>query len=243
MIRFGRLRTDLSTMSLTIEKNNLFFIIKENNVDLLSSTPQASQFIFSSYLLNAETFLRQSLPESERGYQSTLYLKDKICKRSFSEADNQINIIEDSSINALCIPLDIAKKRFQNYNIKVYERFLSILEKELQSLPDQGLLGKLRSLISACDWHEVSIENLASQMNLSVSTLQRRLRDEKSTFHNIKHEERVADAKELLLLTQQPLETIADTLGYSNTSNFTKSFKTTEGCSPQEFRTLNKLKL
>ncbi|BFM17844.1 hypothetical protein R50073_40270 [Maricurvus nonylphenolicus] len=242
MIRFGRLRTDLSTLSLTIEEDKLFFTIKENNADLLSLTPEASQFIFSSYLLNAETFLRLSLPESDRGYPSTLYLKDKIVRESIAEADNRVTIIEGSSINALCIPLEIAEKRFSTYKAKVYQRFLSILEKELQSLPDQGFLGKLRSLITACDWHEVSIENLAAQLNLSVSTLQRRLRDEGTTFHDIKHQERVAAAKELLLLSQHSLETIADTLGYSNTSNFTKSFKTTEGCSPQEFRTLNKLK-
>lgn len=242
MIRFGRLRTDLSTLSLTIEEDRLFFTIKENEVELLSLTPEASQFIFASYLLNADTFLRQSLPEPDRQYHATLYLKDRIVKTSTPECENLVSIVEDSKVNALCIPLDTAKKRFTTYNPNVYERFLSILEKDLQSLPDQGFLGRLRSLINANEWPNVTIEHLATQLNVSVSTLQRRLRDEGTTFHEIKHQERMAAAKELLLLTQHSLETIADTLGYSNTSNFTKSFKTTEDCSPQEFRTQNKLK-
>lgn len=236
MVRFGLVRTDILSLSITSDDDNLYFFVTENNDELLSVQPQASQFIITSFLFNAEIFLRQSLPESTRGYKSCLYIKDKLLKKDIPDDDNLINIYDESNINALQIPLSIAKARFTTHNQKVYERFLSILEKELQSLPDQGFLGKIRVMIKTTPWEDVSIENIAFQLNQSVSTLQRRLRDEHLTFQEIKHQERILYAKDLLLFSKHTLETIAEQLGFSNTSNFSKSFKSSEGISPNDYR-------
>ena len=47
---------------------------------------------------------------------------------------------------------------------------------------------------------------------------------------------RIEAAQLLLLLNNDPLKTIANSLGFSDTSHFVKTFKKYKGMTPQEFR-------
>ena len=49
-------------------------------------------------------------------------------------------------------------------------------------------------------------------------------------------EERLRQARELVMLTETSLLNISDHLGYSNPANFSKAFKERFGCSPRELR-------
>lgn len=71
---------------------------------------------------------------------------------------------------------------------------------------------------------------------MSESTFQRRLKEEGVSFQTIKAEERINRAKELLLYSKDNLDSIAEQLAFSNSSNFSKSFKAAVGMSPRDFR-------
>lgn len=238
MKRFGKLRSDVFSISTTQDEKYLYFTTTIENPDLFPCDSPITQFVISSYLFNAEIFLRQTISNSSKQYDAKIYMQGQMHESDVPRVGNLVTIFDNSQLNTLCVPISAAQVPFQSANEKLCQRFLSLLEKEISSLPNQGLLNDVRSAIKKAEWQDVTIGNIANQLNLSVSTLQRRLKEENTTFSILKNNERVQSAKELLLLTSASLATIADQLGFSNTSNFTKSFKTIEGCSPNEYRKL-----
>lgn len=81
-----------------------------------------------------------------------------------------------------------------------------------------------------------SIELIAERLHMSSRTLKRRLQDAGTTYQKIKDDERCRKAMYLLESTGDNLEKIAEQLGYSDASNFTKAFKNWADLSPNEFR-------
>lgn len=87
----------------------------------------------------------------------------------------------------------------------------------------------------AADW---SLEKLALQLNMSVSTflrLTRRIYD--TTPSGIIHQIRLREAARLLAETDQPVFLIAEQAGYGSMSSFAAAFRTHFHCSPREYRT------
>ena len=84
---------------------------------------------------------------------------------------------------------------------------------------------------------DMSIVQLASHCHTSQRTLLRRFKQ--ATGFSPKQyliQLRIEKAKQLIDLKQGSIEVIAGQLGYSDTSNFIKSFKKTAGVTPAEFR-------
>ena len=81
-----------------------------------------------------------------------------------------------------------------------------------------------------------SIETVADELGMSVSTLNRRLRKEGSSFSGIVTDTRKSLARELLADGSQSLSEIAYHLGYSDQSAFTTAYRRWTGQSPGRFR-------
>lgn len=81
-----------------------------------------------------------------------------------------------------------------------------------------------------------TIEQIADQLNLSSRTLKRRLSEAGTSYQHLKDSERFRKAIALLETGRDSLEVIADTLGYSDASNFSKAFKNWSGVMPGEYR-------
>ena len=77
---------------------------------------------------------------------------------------------------------------------------------------------------------------VASDMNLSQRTLNRRLQAEKTSFRQLKSLALADWAKQYLRETDYSVEAIAEQLGYRDTANFRRAFRKIEGCSPIEYR-------
>lgn len=77
---------------------------------------------------------------------------------------------------------------------------------------------------------------LARQFHFSPRTLHRRLAAENTSFRALVDVHRQEQAQRLLRDGIQPIERIAELLGYADPSNFGRSCRRWFGCSPREFR-------
>ena len=83
-----------------------------------------------------------------------------------------------------------------------------------------------------------SIDSIAKNLNLSTSTLKRRLKDENTTFKTILNDTRKLLSESMVKDTALSLEDIAYLLGYSEYSPFFRAFKKWFSRTPSEYRKL-----
>ncbi|UAL43285.1 AraC family transcriptional regulator [Shewanella inventionis] len=95
---------------------------------------------------------------------------------------------------------------------------------------------KIENLVESAKYYDLSIEAAASQLNVSKSTLIRRLRQENTSFKQIIEELKKRYAIRLLTQTDQKIDVISIQLGYEDVSNFSRTFKRWFGCSPGAYR-------
>lgn len=82
----------------------------------------------------------------------------------------------------------------------------------------------------------ISIENVAADFGVTPRTLQRRLKDRGTSFIDLRAQERMATACRLLTGSALGISSIADQIGFSEVSAFTRAFRQHAGQSPRAFR-------
>ena len=80
------------------------------------------------------------------------------------------------------------------------------------------------------------IENTLRNYFMSESTLKRKLSQLDTNYNEIKNKTRLERAQLKLKQTDQSIEEIAEELGFSDASNFTKFFKKQAGLTPKQYR-------
>jgi AraC-like DNA-binding protein len=139
----------------------------------------------------------------------------------------------DRERTAICFPTSLLNKPMPEANP---ER-LRILEQQAQTINKGELLSRLRRalrilLLSG----PTSAQEVAALLFLHRRTLDRRLRDQGTNFQRVLDEIRFEVACHLLDNTQLPLTDIAASLGYSESSAFTRAFRRWSGAAPSRRR-------
>jgi AraC-like DNA-binding protein len=83
---------------------------------------------------------------------------------------------------------------------------------------------------------------VAQQLHMSESTLRRRLANEGCRYQQLLDQVRFRLAREYLLGTTLPVAEIGQLLGFSDTTNFRRSFRRWSGAQPSQFRSERGLK-
>ncbi|WP_101760123.1 AraC family transcriptional regulator [Oceanicoccus sp. KOV_DT_Chl] len=83
---------------------------------------------------------------------------------------------------------------------------------------------------------EASLDIVASRLNISPRTLNRRLQEEGVGFKVLLDEQRCQRACLLLAKSDYNMDQIAEQLGYSDSSNFRRAFKKWTGATPTHYR-------
>ena len=110
----------------------------------------------------------------------------------------------------------------------------SLLDSTFPNLKDHERCQHIiRSILS---FGEPTRENVASIMNISISTLQRKLRGQNTSFKALLLNSRKTLAHELLLTHERNASDLAFLLGYQSTSQFFKAFKNWFGMTPREYK-------
>lgn len=145
----------------------------------------------------------------------------------------------DASEIGLVMPASMQSARIARNEKSVLD-YLAVLPAQLVT-PDRGaepLAARVRRMIEKdLDSQRVSsAEDLAADLMISTPTLRRHLRAEGISLREIRDEMLANRAMEALRSTGQPVTEIAERLGFSETSAFTRAFRRWTGTSPSAFR-------
>lgn len=107
----------------------------------------------------------------------------------------------------------------------------------LANLDRRRFSNRVRStLIEHLPTGEPSQQDIARALDTSVRTLQRKLRDESTTYKDLLAETRQHLAVRYVRQRRFAVGEIAYLLGFSEPSNFSRAFKRWTGCAPSEFK-------
>ncbi len=132
--------------------------------------------------------------------------------------------------NTLSIPIEKPDKAL----LEILQQQAELALKNMPST-DVFLQQAQRKLIELCQLGEPSLAQLAWQLNLSTRTLQRRLMQHEMSFQQLLDEVRQQLCRQYLH-QHVPLSDIAQLLGYSDQSAFTRAYKRWTGSTPFQQR-------
>ena len=95
----------------------------------------------------------------------------------------------------------------------------------------------IQDLVDRQIWsHRHGLEDAARELGMSTATLKRRLADMNTSYSEILQERRLHHAVHMLDASQMSVGKIAEVLGYSAVSNFSRAFRKATGLSPGGWR-------
>jgi AraC-like DNA-binding protein len=116
-----------------------------------------------------------------------------------------------------------------------------LAERELALLRGSGdLTASIKRQLSEQQGAYPSLQAMAEQLNLSARTLMRKLKQEGTSYQSLLDDARKHVAEWYLLKTREPIEAIADHLGYADASNFSRTFRRWFGKSRGKFRNVRR---
>ncbi|MEH6581296.1 MAG: AraC family transcriptional regulator ligand-binding domain-containing protein [Halioglobus sp.] len=139
-----------------------------------------------------------------------------------------------------------------NFPTKLLEQPLSFANEQAADLCDrqcaallgelqetEGLVGEIRRLLTNTPGHYPSIKTTASHLALGERTLRRRLNDEGTSYKQVLLDYRMELAASYLRNDAMTVQEAAFTTGYSDPSNFHRTFSKYHGATPKQYRELH----
>ncbi|MFZ1988277.1 MAG: AraC family transcriptional regulator ligand-binding domain-containing protein [Alphaproteobacteria bacterium] len=153
------------------------------------------------------------------------------------ESQFGVPVIYDSNAFALTFPRSYLETPNPNPRPLQQQMTVRELANSLQVRPPRTIVEAARAvlIIRLLDG-DGDIEGTASKLGLGPRTLQRRLREEGTSYRNMLSSVRLERAMSLLKESTEPIETIARSLGYAATSHFTRAFTQWTGTPPSRVR-------
>lgn len=106
----------------------------------------------------------------------------------------------------------------------------------LQYRRDRLLVHSVSQILTAETATALTAEAIAAQLNLSVRTLHRQLKEEGVSLQKLKNDARRERAVKLLLQTRKPIKQIAAAVGFDSEKSFARAFREWVGVAPSAFR-------
>ncbi|KZZ50069.1 hypothetical protein A3759_25810 [Thalassolituus sp. HI0120] len=161
----------------------------------------------------------------------------------FSHVPNALNY--DMYLQCFdCLPDFAADQTQLIYQLQPQQEVMSlplllspVIHLHEKQFPDLNYSERIRLLLNTIlGVIEPTRDNIASIMNLSVSSLQRRLKQDQVSYHQLLLEVRQQRVKEYIHQPGMTSEKLAFLLGYKAKSQFLKAFRQWFGKTPQQFR-------
>lgn len=153
----------------------------------------------------------------------------------------EVEFVFDAPENSLLFDRQMLDLPMARHTTRLYQTLLEQAARRLAALPapETTRASVLRLIDEHMGTRLLDLSTIAIMMGMTPRTLQRRLKDENTTFQFIHDSRRQQLAQDMLRLDKD-IETIAATLGYSEPANFYRAFKAWTGLSPNEFRRHNR---
>jgi AraC-like DNA-binding protein len=117
--------------------------------------------------------------------------------------------------------------------LEVCDRFVDELQRRA------GVVGTVRHLLLTNLMRNLSLEDVARDLGMSVRTLRRRLAEQGASYRQLTDELRRDVAINYLRETDMTVEDIAYALGFSDAANFRQAFRRWTSATPHRFRMAN----
>lgn len=102
---------------------------------------------------------------------------------------------------------------------------------------DRLLVHSVAQLLAAHPAATHTAEDVAAQLNTSVRTLHRQLKEEGVSLQQLKNKARREHAIRLLLQTRKPVKQVAAAVGFDSEKSFARAFREWTGVAPSAYRT------
>ncbi|MCD6060098.1 MAG: AraC family transcriptional regulator [Moraxellaceae bacterium] len=148
-------------------------------------------------------------------------------------------VVFGAPVNKFIIARHVLSQPLLTRNRTTRQALEATLDRQLQALPQQmQMTQRVRRLLAQAiaRGHLPHAEEVASELAMSVRTLSRRLREEGTTLLAITEAVRIERAELLLIGSDLPLGKVAQQLGFSDLSTFSRAFKRVRGVAPGELR-------
>jgi AraC-like DNA-binding protein len=175
---------------------------------------------------------RQVLPHKAM-FMHTIAGKDKaVYKDLFGE------IISGQEYYALQFDSTQAALPVISANALMYEQMQQLCAEKLQQLQNTASYTDrvLQALNNMQLYYNPKLDEIAAQLHTSPRTLQRKLKEEGTTYHSILEQHQVALATELLKQPATRVKEVAFALGFSDLAVFSRAYKRKTGYSPLQMQ-------
>lgn len=143
----------------------------------------------------------------------------------------------DSKRNALLIAHSVLNKPLPHPQPEHQELFRDLCQQSTTMLTEKrGLVAAVRNRLLAEDGTVPSLEQLATQFDVSARTLRRQLRAAGVTYQSLLDESRFRESKRYLASTEMTVAAIGRRLGYADARSFRTAFRRWSGQTPVEYR-------
>lgn len=147
------------------------------------------------------------------------------------------NLEWDAPVCEIQFTKEILEKELSHFDPVSKTQQEKVTNKKLDSiLGEKSTADRVKALLEKNFKQNLSLDNVASSLNLSKRSLGRKLSEEGTSFREIVIEERTKLSKTMLLNSTLQITEIADELGFDDVSSFNRAFKKWTGMSPGEFR-------
>ncbi len=229
---FGRLTFSFYTFTFGEEGDRAWFamgnppVIEQQLLDLYTDRDMSAAVVAFSEILG-EPFVVDSVSLVHDGHGQRQVYRDHFgAELQFGSAVNRLWF----NVELLDRVLPQADPESSQYMQQQCQMLIARLSNKGKFVDD------VRMLMLARPGRFPSIEEVAERLNMSSSTVRRRLKQEKSSYRKLLDELRFGLAKEYLAETSLPLEEIAELLSYNEPGNFSHAFKRWSGESPRAWR-------
>jgi AraC-like DNA-binding protein len=149
----------------------------------------------------------------------------------------QSTVVFDAKKNALVFDRASLDEPLPGRSIDLFHATDRILAQYIAALnPDKVSTEVRKMLLGLLPTGRASQDEIARHLNMSRSTLQRRLQQEKTNYKELLESTRCSLALEYVKEGQHSLSYVAFLLGFSDQSNFSRAFRRWTGVSPKAFR-------
>lgn len=141
--------------------------------------------------------------------------------------------------NTVAYPADWDRLRNPMHDPVLWEMGLRMARAEATKLREQSVVSQVRQAVARSlrdDQRPPSVREVAASLGKSIRSLERSLTEAGTMFRAIVEEERKQIAAAMLSEADRSIQEISDSLGFSDRTSFTRSFRTWFSVPPAAFR-------
>ncbi len=233
-VHFKNLIHPAGILSLREDRETADMLYRESAHEGISGRFLYAEMYMAAFISIARSLLRHDIQVYRVTFTHDASAYRDELKRIFLTDDFIFNADE----NALTFERSLLDERLSGHFPEYHKQIKKLATQRLAALP-AGSTTTSTAMMKFLEEHigddTVVMEDFAQQLGITLRTLQRRLKQENTSYALLRDAVRYRHAQQYLLDPNMDMEHIAAALGFSETANFYHAFKRWSGMVPSEF--------